>query len=720
MTSISIEKFQTNTGFKDYLAVIFRRHWIIVLSFLSVFLSTVYYVFQIEDIYESSSTLVIEEHSAVVNQMINVNRNLSFYEGILASRTFLQSVLDSIGMNNFERVFPRITKDEALKYIQNSLSLRKTTFTSFLNLVARAKTSDLAYQISFKGTEIFRTRCQEVASEESRRALFEIEKQLELIREKLENAEQDYRTFSDKTGQIHEGTTPELKTLQDAYASGLAQIGLKQADLDAEKKQLTNLERKFTPASNMRSPEYSQLRAKLSELEKERLRLEGLGIRLAGVSTIDREIQDIENRLLEFKQTQSSSPIDPATMRQWQELRKSVLTKEGELELFKRRLESYEKAIKSYKAGNPDILSHSLELLRLKRAKEIYENVYNILLEKAEEQRIRSASSSAGIKIVDLPVKPRDPIPKNETRFYLLGAFLGLALGLGLAFLIEFNDTTIKSNDDIERYLGISVLGTIPHIAHMKKNEVEVRRRSSSSRKGTSVLHYPRQVFNFEGDDSVTTESYRSLRTNLSFVSPDKPLKTIVLTSAGPSEGKSLTISNLAMAYAQMGKKTLLIDTDLRRPVLHHIFNTKREPGFTDLFMENPDYDRITKRTEKDNLFLITAGMFTPNPAELLGSNRMVQIIDYFRDHYDIVFFDTPPIVAVTDATLLGTKMDGLLIVIKSHHTDRDIALRAVNTVRNVGVRILGAVLNDINLSHRYSSYGYYKYYYHYYKSKKD
>jgi tyrosine-protein kinase Etk/Wzc len=174
------------------------------------------------------------------------------------------------------------------------------------------------------------------------------------------------------------------------------------------------------------------------------------------------------------------------------------------------------------------------------------------------------------------------------------------------------------------------------------------------------------------------------------------------------------------MAYAQMGKKTLLIDTDLRRPVLHHIFNTKREPGFTDLFMGNPDYDRVTKCTEKDNLFLISAGMFTPNPAELLGSNRMIQIIDYFRNHYDIVFFDTPPIVAVTDATLLGTKMDGLLIVIKSHHTDRDIALRAVNTVRNVGVRILGAVLNDINLSHRYSSYGYYKYYYHYYKSKKD
>ncbi|NLG17416.1 MAG: polysaccharide biosynthesis tyrosine autokinase [Fibrobacter sp.] len=720
MASFSLQKLRASTGIKDYLAVIFRRRWVIVLSFLSVFLTTLYYVYQIEDIYESYSTLVIEEQSAYVNQMMNVNtRTLSFYEGILASRTFMENVFDSIGIGPFEKVVPKITRDQALRYIQSSLTLRKTTFTSFLNLVSRAQSRELAFQIASKSTVIFRTRCQEVASEESRRALYEIENQLQLIRKNLEQAEHDYRSFSEKTGQIQEGTTPELKTLQDAYANGLAQLGLKQADLNAEKKQLANLEGKITPASTQRSPQYNQLRAKLSELEKEKLRLEGLGIRLAGVSTVDREIQEIENKLLEFKQTPSSTTIDPATMRQWQELRKSVLTKEGELELFRRRLESYEKAINSYKKGNPDILTQSLELLRLKRSKEIYENIYTILLEKAEEERIKSASSSAGVKIVDLPVMPRDPISKNETRFYILGIFLGLVLGFGLAFLIEFNDTTIKSNDDVERYLELPVMGTIPHITY-KKNELEIRRRSSKNKKGMSVLQYPRQVFRFDGDDSVITESYRSLRTNLSFVSPDKPLQAIVLTSAGPSEGKSLTISNLAMAYAQMGKKTLLVDTDLRRPVLHHIFNTKREPGFTDLFMENPDYDRVTKRTQKENLFLITAGMFTPNPAELLGSNRMIQILDYFRSNYDVIFFDTPPVVAVTDATLLGTKMDGLLIVIKSHHTDRDIALRAVNTVRNVGVRILGAVLNDINLSHRYSSYGYYKYYYHYYKSKKD
>ncbi|MBN1577200.1 MAG: polysaccharide biosynthesis tyrosine autokinase [Chitinispirillaceae bacterium] len=720
MALSTIRRLQSRTGIKEYLSVIFRRRTVIILSFASVMLSTFYYAARIPDTYESFSTFVIEEQTSYVNQMVGTpTRSLSFYEGILNSRTFQEAVLDSIGEEAFAAQFPKFTRENMLEFINGNLTFRKTTYASFLHHTARAPTKELAYALASIGTTLFRVRCLEVTSEESRRAVAEIEKQLLLIRKNLEQAEHDYRSFCDTTGQIEEGMTPALKTLTEAYATSLAQIGIKEADLAAEKKQLSKLERKITPESNARSPEYLQLRAKLRELEMEKMRLEGLGIRLSGISTVDREIQGIERQLLKLKPT-GNSPLDPATMHQWQELRKSVITKEGDLELFKRRMESYEKSIAVYKKSNPDILSRSLELLRLKRSKEVYENLYTLLLEKAEEERIKSASSSVGIKIVDLPVMPVKPVAKNQTQLYLAGLLLGLLLGFGLAFFIEFNDTTIKSNDDIERYIELPVLGTIPHIVHNKKSDVEIRRRSSKSHKAMTVTQYPRHVFNFDGDDSVSTEAYRSLRTNILFASPDKPLQVLALTSAGPSEGKSLTISNLALAYAQLGKRTLLIDTDLRRPVLHHIFNQQREPGFTDLFIANPDYDHIIRKEIKTNFSLISAGIFTPNPAELLGSHKMIQLLDYFRAHYDMIFFDTPPIVAVTDATLLGTKMDGLLIVVKSHSTDREIVLRAANILRNVGVKVVGTVLNDINLSHRYSSYGYYKYYYHYYKTKKD
>jgi capsular exopolysaccharide synthesis family protein len=720
MNQIANTKLRTSTGLYEYISVIFRRKWIILLSFLSVFLSTIYYVKQIEDIFESYSTIVIEDKTVYVNQIISTPvRSLDFYEGILNSRSFLKTVLDSTGIEIFQKYNPKFGQEEALNFINENLVLRKTMYTSFLELSAHAPVKELAYSIASKGTEIFRTRCQEVASEESRRAVTEIEKQLELIRSNLERAEHDYRSFSEKNGQLQEGSTPELKTLQEAYASGLAQSGVKEADLDAEKKILAGLEIKINPESDNRSPEYLKLRSRLRELEKEKMRLEELGIRLSGISTVDREIQEVESELLKYKQSSTmSTTTDPGTIRQWQELRKSVLTKETELELFKRKLEAYKKAINSYKTENPDILSNSLELLRLGRSKEIYENIYSILLEKLEEERIKSRSSTAGVKIVDLPLLPTNPIPKNENRFYLLGIILGLILGFGLAFLLELNDTSLKNNEDIERYLQLPVLGTIPHIVINKKSDIEIQRKSAKSSKQMSVTQYPRSVLNFSGDDSVIAESYRSLRTNLSFVSPDHPLRTIALTSAGPSEGKSLTISNLAMAYAQMGKRTLLVDSDLRRPVLHHIFNQKREPGLSDCFIENPDYERIFKKTEKEHLFVITAGTFSPNPAELIGSNRMSKLIEFFKEQFDIVFFDTPPIVAVTDATLLGKKMDGLLLVIRSNHTDRIMASRAISNISNVGVNVIGTVLNDINLSNRYTSYGYYKYYYHYYKSR--
>lgn len=720
MSPLEMQNRIAERNISDYLRIVARRKWIILLFFISTLLSTLYFVDNIEDIYESYSTIVIEEPSnTYLNQSVMANtRSLSFYEGILSSRSFLESVLDSIGMEMFQAAFTKMSREEAVQYIHQSISLRKTIYTSFLKLNVRTNSSDLAYMIATRGTEIFRDRCREVASEESRRALLEIDKQLVLIRKNLEQAEQDYRHFSEKAGQIQEGTTRELKALQDSSSMVLAQLGVKEANLDAEKKLLLQMESKITPAKELKSSEYMELRTKLSELEKEKLRLEGLGIRLTGISTIDREIKETERQLLEHKKS-SSTGVDPATMRQWQEIRKSVIAKESELELSKRRLEAYDRAIKAYKNRNPDIMSQSLELLRLKRSKEVYENIYSILLEKAEEQRIRSASNTAGVKIVDMPVSPDKPIPKNEMRFYLLGAILGLALGIALAFFIEFNDTTIKSNEDIEKYLMLPVMGTIPHITHDKKSDVRIRRKNGGTNNNSSLQQYPRQVFNFGGDDSVITESYRSLRTNLTFVSPDKPLKAIVLTSAGPSEGKSLTISNLATAYAQMGKKTLLVDADLRRPVVHHIFNCKREPGFTDLFVEKSDFNQTIHPTDKENLFVLPAGVFTPNPAELIGSNRMTQIVEKLKETFDIIFFDSPPIVAVTDSTLLGTKTDGVLVIIKSNHTEREIASRAINILKNVNVRILGTVLNDIDLTHRYSSYGYYKYYYHYYKTKK-
>jgi tyrosine-protein kinase Etk/Wzc len=206
----------------------------------------------------------------------------------------------------------------------------------------------------------------------------------------------------------------------------------------------------------------------------------------------------------------------------------------------------------------------------------------------------------------------------------------------------------------------------------------------------------------------------------LLYSSPDKPLRTLLLTSSGPGEGKSLTVTNVALAFAQMGSRVLLVDTDLRRPVVHHLFQIRREPGFCELFLPSPDWGSIVRPTSIPNLSVIPAGRFTPSPAELLGSHKMDEILERLHQMSDIVLFDTPPLVAVTDATVLSKKADGVVLVIKSRKTEREFSRRAINILQGVGSKIIGVVLNDIDLSHRYSSYGYYKYYYHYYRSKKD
>ena len=236
MTS-GIQKLRGGPQIKDYVSILLRRRWVVLVSLLSVVGATVFFVMRVPDIYESCSILVIEQPTAVVSQtaaanaITNVGRTIDFYQGILNSRTFLEMALDSIGVDSFKTEFSRLDRDAAAAFIGHSLSLRNTEYSSLMRFNAQARTKELAYRIASVGTEVFRKRCYDVESDESRRAGGRIDDQLKIVRSKLEEAEYDYQTYRDKRGNITEGSTPELKTLQEAYGTNLAQLGLKEADL---------------------------------------------------------------------------------------------------------------------------------------------------------------------------------------------------------------------------------------------------------------------------------------------------------------------------------------------------------------------------------------------------------------------------------------------------------------------------------------------------------
>ena len=209
---------------------------------------------------------------------------------------------------------------------------------------------------------------------------------------------------------------------------------------------------------------------------------------------------------------------------------------------------------------------------------------------------------------------------------------------------------------------------------------------------------------------SVVAEAYRVLRTNLQFSAVDKPLKKVLVTSSVPQEGKSMVIANLAISIASTGKKTLLVDADLRRPKQHKNFLLENHIGLSNLLAENLPLDKVLHTTKVDTLHVITSGPVPPNPAEMLGSDRMYKFIEEVSSIYDTILFDTPPVNSVADASILSPRMDGVILVVEAGSTEREAAIIAKQQLDKVNARILGVVLNKVH--QKSGSYYYYYYYY--------
>jgi capsular exopolysaccharide synthesis family protein len=263
-------------------------------------------------------------------------------------------------------------------------------------------------------------------------------------------------------------------------------------------------------------------------------------------------------------------------------------------------------------------------------------------------------------------------------------------LGIAAAFLLEYLDDSIGTPDEVERHLRLTTLGSIPMI------------KEPGSRLLSQVS--PR---------SGLAEGYRMIRSAVSFSSIDEPIETVMVTSAGPGEGKSLMAANLAVVHAQKGLRVLLVDCDLRRPSQQKLFDLTGAVGFTNLVIGTATLEEAAQHVGIDNLRVISSGPLPPNPAEMLESARARQVIAELRAHADLIVFDTPPCAALSDPVVLSTMVDGVVLVIESGETDRGAALRAVHHLGAAKARILGTILNKVNL-HRdgYYSYYYYQYYY--------
>jgi capsular exopolysaccharide synthesis family protein len=266
-------------------------------------------------------------------------------------------------------------------------------------------------------------------------------------------------------------------------------------------------------------------------------------------------------------------------------------------------------------------------------------------------------------------------------------------LALGIAFTMEYLDDTVKSSEDVEAATGLATLGTVLKMKG-EKGRSEIYR--------LAALLYPR---------GPAAEAYRTLRTNLEFASVDEPVRSLLVTSSIPSEGKTTTSSNLAVAFAQAGRTVILLDADLRKPGVHKLFNLPNVSGLTSLLRtDDVAIDDVAQATEEERLRVVSTGPLPPNPAELLGSHRMQTILERLVAAADLVIVDSPPLQAVTDAAILASITDGTLLVIDAGRTRRAAAGRGREALAKSGARVLGAALNRLSQRAR-SDYVYYDYY---------
>jgi capsular exopolysaccharide synthesis family protein len=372
-----------------------------------------------------------------------------------------------------------------------------------------------------------------------------------------------------------------------------------------------------------------------------------------------------------------------------------------ELKTIDGKIAQLNNKISSLKYSLGQLPTHQQRLSELTRENNVLEKQYIDLLAMYRDATISEAVESEDIEILDPAIVPEFPTNLNKKIQASFGGVLGLFLGVVVAFVLEIFDRSVKSVDDVKKYLKLQVLGTIPHVDFSDVYDFQDSEK---------IRQIDQQLVTHDYSPTPIGEAYRSLRTSLMFSKDIGKVQSMVITSTAPGDGKSFTAANLSITFAQLKSTTLLIDSDLRRGVLHNTFGVPKEPGFSNYLTNMVPLQSILNETQIPNLTLISCGSLIPNPSELLGSHQMQRFLDEVRRKFELVIFDSPPLNAATDAVLIGTQVDATVIVIRAGATDREIARQKLELFSNVPAKVLGVILNGTTADMAHPGYSYYHY----------
>ncbi len=686
----------TKLHFLDYWRIIRIRKTVILAVFLLVLLTTTEVTFILPETYMSTARIEVGKDTPDVGAILTPQTPMAYdpyfiqteFEKIRSTKV-LHKVIEQLNLQNvWAKRFGTdpLKISEAYKILVGQIDLQQSRNTSLIEIRAYSDDKNEAAEIANAIAREYENYRREARGELSRSGIKALEgeydeqaKQVRAAQEKVDN-ERAKVGISDM-GDAYFTQTTEPETVRDIERQRVAAMGqyiqfnsLLERLRTLEKQDRSEL-RKALPTT-MGDPHMERYLDDLAKAEQQYASIQNdysdehpeIKRVMEVMATINKQIEDRIDGIMQG--------LDA----------KVVSAKQLAEDLQKQ----FEMAKSEDAQKRKDYATYFQAKRNLENQQRILDTIFMRLLAEKVDANIPKGSS---VQVVDPAYVENKPVRPNIPLNITLGAIVGLIMGFGLAFFIEYLDTCVKTIDDVERSLQAPVLGVIPQNV------------------GSLLM---------EGPDSPHAEAYRVLRTNVLFSRKGEDMRTITVVSGGAGEGKSTTIFNLATVFAQNGARVLLVDSDLRRPSLHKLLNVSNSLGLTNFLLKQNTIEEVIQTTGLPTLHFLPSGKLPSSSLGILNSNQMVEFIQKARERYDFVFFDSPPIMGVSDASILASEVDIALLVIQYRKYPQVMTLRAKQMVEKVGGNLLGVVLNNINISQDSYYYYYSGYYYDYYSKHED
>lgn len=716
-------------NFKNYLSILRGNLIPIIIITLASIIITVFYVINSKDIYKSTTTIKINRPQGSVlssslipefqdfitdryiSNEIEVLKSYKIRE--LVAINLIDTFKKSQDKENFFYIFNQsgneqgsLVSEIALTDILSGIvKIDQKRGLDVVDIVVESPSRNEAMLIANLYAIIYQSFSLELSREELTTLTRYLKEEKENKFKDLAKSEAELEDYQQKGGLIL--LDAQVKNVVENISNLEAEKNAANIELSAKEKEFNSLSseiERIDPTlvdylqGKIDESYIDDIQSKIAELESKRDIEASIPqdekLRSKTLNEYNRKIEPLKKTLQEKVEVLKTS-LYASTPEERRVVTQRLLEANVGVQSYRTKVNTLTKLLSKYEDQFSKLPSQSIEYAKLERNRKATEKLYLILEEKYQEAKINERIKLGTVLVIAPGVMATKPSKPNRMLIIFMGVLLGLAASVGFAFARNYFDHTVKSPDEIENR-GVSVLSWIPAIDELKNKGFQNE---------FIVANKPK---------SPPSEAFKALRTRVQYAKLEEtPIKTILLTSSVPAEGKTTISINLAGSLAQMDKKVLLLDCDLRKPRIHNVFQVDRYPGISDYLFSNASLEDITRKTKLNNLEVITSGTIPPNPSELLASKQMKEFLDKMKGIYDFIVIDSPPYISVTDAEILFRITDGTILVLRAGKTPADAFFRTCEKLMGLDAHnFLGVVFN--NFSYK-SAYGYYYNYYYYY-----